>query len=563
MVLVNKVEEMKNKSVYYAQMPTQKLSSGGQQVINPQSLDRPYSVFSPENIAYYRYVYKRVNKAKLAANVFGLVIWIVTLILASMSVSNSNYSNRRFPASFPMYYTKEWHRMDGLDALIQSLSGTTAPTDRVKKVWEWANCSQYITSNVIPKQNHPETLVTLSDTNPVYAPGGCNCLAQVAATMPNNFNVATPHISLDKLKDQFEFCTLFGPMPVTIKSEKSDIFVNSYIYGFLLFACLAVLISNIRHWSFSDYIVESSNDQQKSNQQKEDEQKKNDVKFNNMIHVAKMVTLAFYAASFILFIVLNSKCDQCDPHLNNPNWIWAGLVVTIVALVGGYYGLYFHYDMYKQAAVSLTTMGVVMIEAKDTHKKTDEQWKKILTFSNAKAGEEQLIFDIVLIPTLVLLTIGITVLRSWLDIHMILYNVTLVVFLACFYTSANYISSKWAMKAHDSEKHDSLDQECQLFKVCAIFAGAFIIFALCFTALPAVQPNYYHLSILDNWYVYISALFFIYILPDIINEIWACTLQTMTAMRQWILILFSFFILFLEMKAVWFKNDIFVNSVFK
>lgn len=551
MVLVNKVEEMKNKSVYYAQMPTQKLSSGGPQ--GPQGLDRAYSIFNPDDLAYYRYVYKRVNKAKMLANIFGLIIWVLTLALLSQSFNGFNYSNRRFPVSFPMYYTKEWHRMDGLEGVIQSLSGTAAPEDRVKKVWEWANCSQYITANAIPKQNHPETLVTISDTNPVYAPGGCNCLAQVAATMPNNFNIATPHISLDKLRDQFEFCTLFGPMPVTIKSEQSDIKVSAYIYGFLLFASLAVLISNMRHWFYSEYSGATTNDKEKEN----------DKKFSNLVYFSKMTTITLYLLSWVLFIVFNTTCKQCDPELKTRNWIWAVIVIVSTFLVGAYYFFYTFTDMHKQAAASLTAMGVIMIEGKDGQKKTDDQWKKILMFSNAKAGEEQLIFDMVLIPTLILLTIGITVLRSWLDMNMILYNVTLVVFLSCFYTSANYISSKWAIKANSHDNHESLDQECQFFKICAIFAGAFIIFALCFTALPAVQPNYYHLTILDNWYVFIASLLFIYILPDIINEIWSCTLQTMTAMRQWILIIVSLFVLFLEMKTLWFKNDIFVDSVFK
>lgn len=556
MVLVNKVEEMKNKSVYYAQTPAMPRQAGSQSVLQGggtiQPMDRPYSVFDPKHMQYYKYVFTKVHYAKMTANLFSITLWLLTFILCCFSIWKGNYVDRKFPASFPLYYTKEWHRMDKLDALINSLTGVTAPADRVRKVWDWGNCTDYITANPIPRQNHPETLVTVSSTDPVYLPGGCNCLAQVAATLPNDFNAAAPHIALSKVRDQFEFCTLFGPMPTTIKGHGRDLRVNTYIYGFLFFAFLAVLASNFRHWAITSYFRQDSKD--------------SDVRSYETDHYyAKLMVVLISVVSFVFVIIVNSICHQCDPELKSIDWVWAALVIALSAISAGYFTWVNSTSIMEQLRNAMKQMGMTgFIDAGKTNK-TDAQWTNLLTFSNAKAGEEQLVFDVLLIPALVALTIGMSVLRSWLDLNMILYNITLVVFLACFYTSANYISSKWAVKALDNKdnKNTELDKECQFFKLCAIFAGAFIIFALCFTALPGVQPNYYHLTILDNWYLFISALFLIYIIPDVVNEIWACTLQTMTAMRQWILVIFSFFIIFTQMKAVWFKDDIFVNSVFK
>eukprot|EP00960_Hanusia_phi_P056858 763388-Hanusia_phi.AAC.9 len=557
---------MKNKSVYYAKMNT---SYAGTDRLQTErvTLNDPYTKLETHSDyhKYYIYVFKKFHRGKFLSNYFSLILGVFTFILFFFALERFDYKNRVFPTSFSTYYTKSWRNMSKVERLIEDLSKTSLPKERIRLAWEWGGCTRYITSNNIPKANHPATLVPVSSTDPVYVPGGCNCLAQVAGTIKNE-TFSTQNTDLySNIQDQFEFCTLFAPMPTEQVTVRRSIRIDTFIYGFILTSLVAILASNYKHWNYN---IDKENYKYFTDRQA--------TKMNT-----SWIALGALLVTFVVTLVFNLTCKDCDPELKNLDWIWSTLIMAILLFCGFYFANLWMRTMNTTVNRSSTshvyeiedimkTMGVPENEAENHNgnnsqnlfDKIDENkiWTSILSASNAVAGHELLIFDVISIPALIYLTIGISVLRSWLDVNIIIYNITLVLFLATFYTASNYMSAKWAIK-YDKEQRE-INDEYQLYKFCSFFAGLFIIITLSLTALPGVRPNYYHLDILDNWWFFVVALGLIYVLPDIVSEFTNLNLQVATTFRQWVLLLLVTFIILLQMNVEWFKQDLFVQSLF-
>lgn len=563
MVLVNKVEEMKTKSVYYSKMPqdqytgTNRLQSfKGMQTLN-DPYDRLKGMSNNHVLQYYIMVVKRFHQGKYLANIFSMALGVIAFTLFVTALANPNYRTRVFPSSFATYHTKTWKNMTKVDHLISTLAATASPSERIRLVWEWGGCSKYITPNQIPKTNHPATLVTISSSDPIYLPGGCNCLAQVAGTMPaGTFTTLNPYIPYEHIKNQFEFCTLFAPMPTELIADGSSIRVDTYLYAFIFISLVAVIASNYRHW-FLNFTKDNF-----------DVYREGTNKFwSNMLSIFMLIL------ALVVVITYNTYCKDCDADLKTFNWTWNFIGISLVLFATLYFAnsaMMFTLSVtpksktQKEFEAMQNSLALHNVNAAPDMDEMDLQqqyrWRTIMSVANSVAGEEQLIFDAISVPALFYLTVAITVLRSWLDTNIIYYNVTLVLFLTSFYMASNYMSAKWSITYN--VMNTKVNDEFQLFKFCSFFAGLFIIFSLLLTALPGVKPNYYHLDILDNWWFFIIVLFGIYVFPDIVSELKSVNLQLATAFRQWVLLAFVSFVIILQITVLWVKQDLFANSVF-
>lgn len=488
-------------------------------------------------------IFQFQSNLKYVNTVIALILYVLTVILAIVSL-NKDIASTKFPTSIVTYVIHPWDKMDKLESTLQGWNNNTSPMQNVQTLWAWSSCDQYITTNNVPLQTDPYTLARVSASNPVWMPGGCNCIAQVGNAMgPNWSPTQTTAPTKDDVKSMLQFCAYEGDMPYSYEPLHATYRPLYYFYAFMMIASLSIVMSNFLHDSGENIVrrmVAEGMDSMVSNGTESHIAQGSVWKmFTRFIVFTGLIfgsTLAF-TLSFLL------KCNSCEIGLTSFNLGFpVTLIIVISMIVALYFGPYIiSYIRNRDVKLALSTI----VESEQDRvniifkNPNDEMRYRISDTLNAQAQLEHLWMDILLIPAMVMLAIGIVLTRQWTENGIIFYYSTLVMFYTVISTSGDWMTSHWtrSLRLSDDLKLEtsSVYEYYQGYKDIICYAQIFILVALVFTAVPSESITPYSYVLFYNWFYFIFALFAIYMLPDIINDRVGLTMHTVTAIKQFVL----------------------------
>ncbi len=525
------------------------------------AFDAPYSPYNPTKKADNEdedaiiHVFAINHKWKIVNGIIALVFGILTLVQASMSLS-FDFKSREFPTSIVTHTLRPWDEYGGLDDALKAITDPSTSSSRVEKLWEWAKCDQYITDKHVPKQNDPYTLAGVSASNPVWVPGGCNCIAQVANALGNTWTHESTSPTLSEVKDMIHFCAYEGDMPYQYDVVKMTYRPLYYFYFFMFVATSAIVMANFLHTSNSETIKEMI----QKNKDPNTALAESKTLLGKLIgyFVAVFVLVVVYT---ILYLTIKKSCDQdiCDFDLGTT----LSLMLVFLAILAVLYIPYFFQGTKTHIVDALYMM------VNDEHDSYTVAYKNgndatMYTVSNALNGQaqlEHLWLDVMLVPAFVALSIGTVLTRQWTDNGILYYYAVLVGFFTVVSMSNDWMTSFWTRSLKLSTdlgmKGTAVYDHYQGYKDMVTYVQLFILVALVFTAVPAESITAYSYILFYNWLYFVFGLFAVYMLPDFINDRAGLNIHTVTAMKQSAVLLLVFSLLITIALTEWVRKDIF------
>ncbi|EKX35024.1 hypothetical protein GUITHDRAFT_118773 [Guillardia theta CCMP2712] len=544
-----------NKKQFYAgmQQPT-------------HTLDKPYKDQSHDSARNYITGYSLLtytNRSKIINSVIALIIFWLSFGACCVTLGRS-YKNSKMPSNIISYSLEPWDEYSSLENTLKAFTNTSSTIkDNVKALWYWSLCDQYITTGRVPKSTDKMALEVVSASNPVYMPGGCNCIAQVAHAMGDGwlYESAT-NPTKGEVKEMLNFCTYEGSMPQTMKVSSKPYRTMFFIYGFLLLASSSIIIANFMH----DVLVLALKDRREQAPQGSltvvfgaDTIKKVASYLNvKLILVTLMCTIIFLVMTILLLTTSKGAPDDAKHPADLLAGIFIAIGSAIILLFVTPYVLYGGSSdniarIVERFARNEVDAGIKFIreEHEITYKNSD--------ILNAQGQIEQLWTDVISIPAVVALTVAVCIMRQWTDFDIIMFNVILVFLLLIFATASNWVTCHWTRVASFTKAYaktvsttDSTRQEklntigetlnsfYQGYKNIITVTQIFILLALVFTATPSSDVNHYNYLAMYNWIYFMGFLFLIYMAPDIWNDMQQLKLHNVTAIKQLMLNLLSF-----------------------
>eukprot|EP00960_Hanusia_phi_P006040 173878-Hanusia_phi.AAC.1 len=477
-----------------------------------------------------------------------------TVILAGWTL-NKSFESNRFPTSIVTHSVHPWNRLDKLEATLMQLDGTQGSAQaNVQKLWAWAGCDKYITTGRVPAEADKNSLATVSANHPVYMPGGCNCLAQVGHAIGPTWNYThSVNPTMDELKDMIRFCAYEADMPPTFEPKEAVYRPLFFFYAFMLLATGGIMISNFMHSGsakatkdmlkltiqYPNVMTPEQLRERETIRKQIDEQRNSSI--SKLLMLASGQTLLLFTTVLSFTLAFLFSCNSCDAGLKDFNLGFPlaylllttalGLVFVIPYLVASGMSATNLYDALKSVVVSeIDSITEQYID------KTKYYNYRISDALNAQAQLEQLWTDILLIPAFTVLSVGITLTREWADEGIIFYNALLVFLFTVVSTAGNWVTCHWTRAVRvDNDlgmKGTTVYDFYQGYKDMITYLQFFILIALVFTAVPTTSITPYSYVLFYNWFYFAGGLFFVYIIPDIVNDRVNLTMHTVTAWKQ-------------------------------
>jgi len=561
-----------NKKQFYANMlqPT-------------QTLDNHYKLQTNEKAEEYIQEYTLIsytNRTKLINSIFATLIFILSFAACIVTL-NRDYNHSKMPSHILTYSLKPWDEYDSLDNTLKAFTNASSTVkDNVNALWFWSRCSEYITTGRVPKSTDKMVLEEVSATNPVYMPGGCNCIAQVAHAMGAGWLYASSTApNKDQVEEMLNFCTYEGSMPQTLEIGNKPYRTMFFLYGFLILASASIIIANFMH----DALLEALK-MKKGGSEPEvkaevgtvsDLQARINLGIQTPITMEKLkqisaylkvklilVTLICTVVLFTMTILLLSDNKGAPSDAKHPAYAFATIyIVSSFFILMLFVTPYIMYnasennisEVVKKMSMHEVDKGILFV------KKEEELVYKQSDILNAQGQIEQLWTDVISIPAVVALTIAVCIMRQWTDFDIIVYNVLLVFLFLLFTTASNWVTCHWtrvakfmgsysaSLQTSDTIKHqklgsirDTLNGFYQGYKNIIMVTQFFILIALVFTATPSSDVSHYNYLAMYNWLYFIFFIFLIYVAPDIWNDLQEVKLHNVTAMKQFMLNLLTF-----------------------
>lgn len=475
------------------------------------------------------------------------ILGILTIWAAAVTLGRS-YSDSRMPMHILSYSMQPWDEYSKFtDTLKTFTNASSTRKDNVQKLWAWSRCDEYITKGRVPKSSDKSVIEVVSATNPVYIPGGCNCIAQVAHAMGDGWLYASATApSKDEVEEMINLCTYEGSMPHTLAVHDKTYRTMFYMYAFLFLAASSIIVANFMH----DVVVSKMKSVADTNAQTT----------NNMLGALRtklMVVVGIVVIiTYVFTILLVSLTKSAPEDAKHPELAFTISYFLVSAFFFTLFVVpYFMYENISDAAKKFaehevdTGMQIITSEIRDSYTQSN--------ILNAQGQIEQLWTDVISIPAVVSLTVAVCVLRQWTDFDIILYNALLVFLFLVFTTAGNWVTNHWTrvITLMDAQKADIISRTTTMnpeirklenieknldsfyggYKNIITMVQVFILIALAFTATPAGDISHYNYLAMYNWVYLLIFLFVIYVFPDMWNDYQPLKLHTVTAMKQFFL----------------------------
>ncbi|EKX31735.1 hypothetical protein GUITHDRAFT_122076 [Guillardia theta CCMP2712] len=513
-------------------------------------------------------IFQFQSDLKYVNTIIAMVFYVLTVVLAAMSLSK-DLASTKFPTSIVTYVIHPWNNMDKLDSTLQAWKNNTTPMQNVQTLWAWSSCDQYITTNNVPLQTDPYTFAQVSASNPVWMPGGCNCIAQVGHAMGTTWSpTQTTTPTKDDVKSMLEFCVYEGDMPYSYEPLHATYRPLYYFYAFMMISTLSIVMSNFLHDSGENTVRRMVAEGMASMGSNGTQSTIADDSIWKMFTRLVLFTFFIFGSTLAFTLSFLLKCNSCEMGLSSFNLGFPITFIIVISLILAiFFGPYIvSYVRNRNVKLALSTIVEAEHDRYNDYMKivyryaNDEMRYRISDTLNAQAQLEHLWMDILLIPAMVMLAIGIVLTRQWTENGIIFYYSTLVMFYTVISTSGDWMTSHWtrSLRLSDDLKLEtsSVYEYYQGYKDIISYAQIFVLIALVFTAVPSESITPYSYILFYNWFYFIFALFAIYMLPDIINDRVGLTMHTVTAIKQFVL---NFLVLTLIITLVvteFFRKDV-------
>lgn len=527
------------------------------------AFDAPYSPYNPtknsddDEKEAIVHVFAINHKWKIVNGVIAGLFFCLTFGLAITSLTY-DFKSREFPTSIVTHTLRPWDEYGSLEAALKAITTGSTSSSRVQALWAWAKCDKYITTLKVPKQNDPYTLEVVSGTNPVWVPGGCNCIAQVANALGNTWvSTQTASPTLSEVKDMIHFCTYEGDMPYQYNIVKMTYRPLYYFYFFMFVATSAIVMANFLHTSNSETIKAMI----KTNSDPITAEAETKILLGKLIAYF-VITFVIVLVFTILYLTIKKSCDQdiCDFDLGTT----LALLLVFLAILTVLYVPY----LYRSTRDSIVNGLYMMVsDEHDSYTKVayrDRNDATMYTVSNAlnsQAQLEHLWLDVMLVPAFVALSVGTVLTRQWTDNGILYYYAVLVGFFTVVSMSNDWMTSFWTRSLRLKEdlkiKGSAVYDHYQGYKDMVTYVQLFILIALIFTAVPAESITAYSYILFYNWLYFVFGLFAVYMLPDFINDRAGLNIHTVTAMKQSAVLLLVFSLIITIAVTEWVRKDIF------
>jgi len=497
-------------------------------------------------------------------NMFKMINWILSIILLTMAIVASiltlskKFSDKRFPVSIVTYSVTPWNEFNSLDQKLGTFTQTgRADGWNVQQLWAWAKCDKYLTSNPVPKKDDKLNISAISAENTAWIPGGCNCIAQVGNALGGNWVYSSTNPSVDEVKEMIYFCVHEGGMPNNIAINSRSERTLFFLYAFIFCSAGSIFISNWMHgifvWSM-----------------KEDDSKISGNHYFNSLPLDVQLLLAVVLTLGPIVAIgtsLLAHCDTCSPSLNVPEISYPTVFIVLSFIVIAYYISRYYYFRNHYNSISTALQYMAQSESSlevnefEFSKSNNENYgpygETVYTGEthdhvdalNTQAQMEQLWNDTLMIPAFTILSVGICSMRAWVDIDMVAYYAALVFFYTSISAASSWVTAHWARTSSynehkngrpDEETEKQINDYYQGYKNMVFFAQIFILVALIFTALPVNPVTHYFYLGFYAWFSFVLMLGVIYILPEMVNEVKALNIHTITALKQLLVIILMF-----------------------
>eukprot|EP00960_Hanusia_phi_P000625 16344-Hanusia_phi.AAC.7 len=524
-------------------------------------LDRPYRPYKNTNddwdttdtIRKSLFAFQSTMKVN---GITALVFYVITAVLTGFSLTKSFTSNR-FPTSIVTHSVSPWDNLTSLDSTLKTFDGTQGTVMwNVQTLWSWSQCDQYITTGRVPSQTNAYTLAQVSPANPIYMPGGCNCLAQVGNAIGPTWSYAqTTSPTKSEVTDMIRFCVYEADMPSSYTPRHAAYRPLFYFYAFMLLTTLSIILANFMHdggaTTVKNMIVGTNG---KTDENVDNEMGKSLSWLQGKLTVSTFFLVGTGTAYTFTFLY---SCNSCDQGLTEFNM---GFPLTYFLLVLALSGMFIIPYVITGLINGKDNLyeALKKVVSSETDSVTQQYLKRgnyaklaISDALNAQAQLEQLWTDIMSIPAFVMLSIGITLTRQWTDEGILFYNALLVFVFTVIGTAGNWVTCHWtrAVRAEQvltdnatfltykgtpaiTKKGTGVYDFYQGYKDMITYTQIFILVALVFTAVPSGSITPYSYILFYNWFYFIFALFLVYVFPDIINDRVGLTMHMVTAIRQ-------------------------------
>ncbi|EKX34915.1 hypothetical protein GUITHDRAFT_118959 [Guillardia theta CCMP2712] len=508
----------------------------------PQPLGNHYVPADQQKAVDYVQSYSLIsykNTAKIANSVIAVILFFLTFGACCVTITRS-YGQSKIPMNIITYSIDPWDEYQTFGDVLKGFTNATGTKkDNVRTLWAWSKCDQYITTGRVPKSTDKLTLEVVSGNNPVYIPGGCNCIAQVANAMGDGWLYATATApSKDDVKKMINFCTYEGSMPHNLTAKPKAYRTLFYVYSFLFLSCTCILIANFMH----DLVVMMLKSSKAS-----PENLFAAIKWKLIATVVVFLGLTIALMITLLLVNKGAPTDAKNPEIG----LTVGIFIMVAAAVVLFVVPYLTYPNVLDAIHGLISheidTGILLIdkEIRDRYLASD--------VLNAQGQIEQLWTDVLAIPAFVSLIIAVCIMRGWTDYDILLYNALLVFLLLLFTAAGNWVTCHWTrvvtfIEAQNKQNQNvpekrqssmvlgaisnNLDGFYQGYKNTITLCQLFIIIALCFTATPTSDVTQYSYIAMYNWLVLMVSLFAVFVFPDLWNDFQALKLHNVTATKQ-------------------------------
>eukprot|EP00960_Hanusia_phi_P005726 166179-Hanusia_phi.AAC.8 len=500
----------------------------------------------------------------------GIMFYGVAIFLAGWTL-NKSFTSSKFPTSVVTHAITPWNRLNKLDDTLKMLDGTQGSLQaNVDKIWTWAGCDKYITTGRVPLQTDKNTIAVVSSSNPVYMPGGCNCLAQVGHAISANWSYSqTTSPTKDEVKDMIRFCTYEADMPPDFEPRKAVYRPLFFFYAFIFVATGGIVIANYMHdgaAGMTKALLQTMPEDEKAKEAALAQFRgQREMQIGYLVNKASAEFLVIGCTVVSFTFAFLYSCNSCDAGLSEFNLGFPITYLVFTFLIGFIFILPYLYARKIKSMNLYDALYTVVNREHDQftlhHFNRDDRDKFFISDAlNAQAQLEQLWTDILSIPAFVMLSVGITLTREWTDEGALFYNALLVFIYMALGTAGNWVTCHWtrALRVDEAlgKEGTSIYNFYQGYKDMITYAQIFALIALVFTAMPSSSITPYSYILFYNWFYFIIGLFLVSLFPDILNDRVGLTMHTVTAWKQLCMLFVSFTLLLTIASSEWLGADL-------